>query len=241
MRVEYTLDAFSITVLVVLFILLVVLVIIGVYLHNLMNLIIPAMSTSTILFWTVIVMSALVTFLIIWAIIRLFTHKEVVADSTVVVPGSKISSPTAPTASTSLTIAGTGGTTVTNNPTAVGVTNNIPASAPVGERATRSVRPTGGSAMVSSISNPNYGTTIGPSPTGSVTVVAAPSNGASGSVYSTSSQALSRPFPVPQQSGYSNNNGTTVSANTIQSGLRALEGGSGASGVALSSFGSPYQ
>ena len=81
----WTLDVFTVVVLIAIIFLLVYLIIIAIYAGNLSRGIVPSLATSSFLFWTTIVLAVVTLIIAIWALIRLFTYTVPVVE-TVVAP-----------------------------------------------------------------------------------------------------------------------------------------------------------
>ena len=73
-------DIFAIIILIFSISMLVYLIISAIYYMNIMNFTIPSSTEATFLFWTSIVMSIIVSFIILFSFYRIYTHRSYIFD-----------------------------------------------------------------------------------------------------------------------------------------------------------------
>ena len=77
---RYQVDEFAIIVLIAMILILVFLIIAAIYFLNLMNLKPPSKGESTFLFWTTLILAVVSLAIVVYAMIRIFTHKVTVFE-----------------------------------------------------------------------------------------------------------------------------------------------------------------
>ena len=81
MVVNYRIDIFSIVVLIILIALIVYLIILSIYFWNISNFKFPTKSESLFLFWTTIVVIIIIVLIAGYALINIFTSRNVCGDN----------------------------------------------------------------------------------------------------------------------------------------------------------------
>lgn len=84
--VKYHIDLFAIIVLIVIAMIIIYLIITAIYFYNLMNNRPPTYGESSFLFWTSVVLLFIYIAVTVYALIRIFTYKPVVAEVAAVAP-----------------------------------------------------------------------------------------------------------------------------------------------------------